>query len=289
MDVRVLKYFLAVAREENITRAAERLHIAQPSLSKQLMELEAELGKKLLIRGKRKISLTEDGILLRKRAEEIVELFDRTAEELKSDGGEISGEVAIGGGPTPAVTYAAARLREKYPRIRFRFFAGEAADVTERLDHGSLDFAALISPVDVLKYEYLSLGDTTEWGLLMKKDSPYASEERIMSGMLHDIPLIMHQRQGLQRELAMWAGREIEQLNIAATFNVIHGSVSDYVSSGLGSALIPASFVKAEDKELIFRPLDPPSVISYALVWKRHAVFSRAASAFLEEIKEIEK
>ena len=214
MDIRVLKYFLAVAHEENITHAAEQLHIAQPSLSKQLMELEAELGKTLLVRGKRKISLTADGELLRKRAEEIVELFDRAVEEMKYGGSEPSGEVAIGGGPTLTVTRAAARLREKYPQVRFRFFAGEAAEVTARLDHGSIDFAAMLQPVDTLRYECVPLGDTTEWGLLMRCDSPYASCERITSSMLRDIPLIMHQRQGLQRELAIWAGTDIEQLTI---------------------------------------------------------------------------
>ena len=139
--------------------------------------------------------------------------------------------------------------------------------------------------VDTLRYECVPLGDTTEWALLMRCDSPYASCERITSSMLRDIPLIMHQRQGLQRELAIWAGTDIEQLNIAATFNVIHGNVSDYVLSGVGSALIPASSVKVGESGLVFRPLDPPLRLSYALVWKRHAAFSRAAAAFLEEIK----
>lgn len=154
MDIRVLKYFLAVAREENITRAAESLHIAQPSLSKQMMELEQELGKQLLIRGKRKITLTEEGILLRKRAEDILSLVEKTERELSSDSTNISGEVAIGGTLPPTLLRSAAALQSHYPDISFQFYSGDATDVTERLDHGNLDFAILLQPIDISKYEF---------------------------------------------------------------------------------------------------------------------------------------
>ena len=149
MDIRVLKYFLAVAREENITRAAESLHIAQPSLSKQMMELEAELGKPLLIRGKRKIGLTEEGMLLRKRAEDIIALLEKTEQEISADSGEIKGEIAIGGSVPPLLLQAAASLHSRYPGIQFQFYVGDATDVTERLDHGNLDFAILLAPAAV--------------------------------------------------------------------------------------------------------------------------------------------
>lgn len=172
MEIRELRYFLAVAREENITRAAERLHIAQPSLSKQLMELEKKLGKQLLIRGKRKITLTEEGILLRKRAEEIVELVEKTEHEIRYDPEETLGDIYIGGSISESVLSAAAELRKKYSGIRFHFYSGDAMDVAERLDHGSLDFAVMLEPVDNIKYDFLSLPDGSEWGDSHEKGGP---------------------------------------------------------------------------------------------------------------------
>ena len=148
MDIRILRNFLAVTREENITRAAESLHISQPSLSKQLMELEKELGKQLMIRGKRKISLTEDGVLLRKRAEEIIALVEKTEREIRIDTGNISGDISIGGSETETLLHAAASLRRENPNIRFHFYSSDATDVSERLDHGTLDFAVLLEPID---------------------------------------------------------------------------------------------------------------------------------------------
>lgn len=172
MDIRVLRYFLATAREQNITRAAETLHIAQPSLSKQLMELEAELGKQLLIRGKRRITLTADGILLRKRAEEIVALLEKTEQEIASTDQDITGTVAIGGTPRQGVLEAASTLHQQYPQIRFSFHVGDAPDIIERLDHGSLDFIVLLDRPDKATYGSHPLPDVSLWGLLMKSDDP---------------------------------------------------------------------------------------------------------------------
>ncbi len=157
MDIRVLKYFVAVAKVGNISRAAESLHIAQPSLSKQLIELENELGKQLLVRGKRKVTLTDSGTLLLKRAEEILALFDKAQQEVRCDEGTIGGRVSIGGIATYAVLSATAALRKDHPQVTFDFYSGDANDVTQRLDHGSLDFAVLLEPVDALKYEYVLL------------------------------------------------------------------------------------------------------------------------------------
>ena len=286
MDVRTLRYFLAVAREENITRAAESLHIAQPSLSRQLMELEQELGKQLLVRGKRKITLTEEGVLLRKRAEEIVLLVEKTEREIALESGKLGGEVSIGGGPCTTVLQAAAALHQDYPGVQLRFFCGDAVDVTERLDHGSLDFAALIQPVDTLKYDYCPLPDIAAWGILMRKSdcsdplSPVTREE-----LLH-LPLILHQRLGLQREISRWAGVEIAQLNIAATYNVVHGSAAAFVACGLGVCLTTDNLVENPLPEtLCFRLLEPALQVHYALAWKRYPVFTKAAEAFLQEIK----
>ena len=179
MDVRVLRNYLVVAREQNITRAAESLHIAQPSLSEQMLELEKELGKPLLIRGKRKLTLTADGALLRKRAGEILSLMEKTQAEVSSGAAEIGGRIAVGGSPPEKLLRAAAALREKHPAVQFDFYASDATDVIERLDHGSLDFAVLLEPVDAVKYEYLSLGDSARWGLLMPSECALAQKPAV--------------------------------------------------------------------------------------------------------------
>lgn len=290
MDIRVLRYFLAIAREGNITRAAENLHIAQPTLSKQLMELEQELGKKLLIRGKRNVTLTEAGILLRKRAEEIITLIEKTRSEITSDSQIISGEISIGGNPTATVLSAASSLRNIHKDIQFRFFSGDAIAVTERLDHGSLDFAVLIPPVDTQKYESILLPDVSHWGLLMENDSPLAAMPVITKEVLRTVPLVLHQRVGLQQMIAYWAESDIDQLNIAATYNVVQGNSLAIAKSGLGYFLTPRDLLAPElDYGCCFKPLEPALEIQYALVWKKHPVFGNAAHAFLEEIKLLTK
>ena len=287
MELRLLRYFLAVAREENITRAAASLHISQPSLSRQLMELEQEIGRQLLLRGKRKITLTEDGALLRKRAEEILALMEKTERELSSDAAQICGEVAIGGNPTASVLRAAASVRRTYPEIRFRFYSGEATDVTERLEHGSLDFAVLLAPIDTAKYEYHALRDSARWGLLLPEACPLAGKAVIEKEDLYRIPLILHHRIGLQQALAHWAQRELGQLDIAATYNVVNGDPSAFVQSGLGYLLTTDMHLpKQPDLGLCFRPLEPPMELRHVLAWKRYAVFSKAAEVFLQTCRE---
>lgn len=287
MDVRILRYFLAVAREENITRAAESLHIAQPSLSKQLMILEQDLGKKLFIRGKRKIKLTEDGVLLRKRADEIVNLLEKTEREIRSDTKNISGEISIGGAPTKTVLQTAAELRTKHTDIHFNFYSNDATEVMERLDHGSLDFAVLLEPVDAMKYEYIHLSDSSFWGILMPSDCALAKKSVVSREDFCKIPLILHHRTGLQREIALWAQTELEHLNIVATYNVDNGSPDSFVTSKLGYFLTIKNHLSGElDPRVCFRPLDPLLELHYALVWKRYQVFSKTAETFLNKIKD---
>ena len=288
MDVRILRYFLAVAREETITKAAESLHIAQPSLSKQMMELERELGKTLFLRGKRKVTLTEDGAFLRKRAEEIVALVEKTERELSSDVKELSGEVAIGGTASRSVLRAAASLREKHPGVQFHFYSGDAMDVEERLTHGTLDFSVLLMPIDRVKYDALQLPEQSQWGLLVQRGSPLATEPVMTRDRFLDAPLILHQRVGLQREISLWAQTELNQLNIAATYNVAHGDPVKFVESGLGAFLLSRDQLPEElDGSVQFLPLEPPLSIRYALVWNRYGMRSKAAERFLEELKEI--
>ena len=282
MEIRVLRYFLAVAQEGNITRAAETLHIAQPSLSKQLMELEQELGKQLLIRGRRHITLTEEGILLRKRAEEILELVGRTEQEITAAEQQLSGSISIGGNPQPSLLQAAAALRQRYPGIRFQFYSSDATDVTERLEHGTLDFTTLLAPVDASRYESLLLPEHSYWGLLVRADSPLADKCSIHREDILRLPLILHRRAGLQKAIAQWAHTRPEKLEIAATYNVIYGSPAALVQSGLGNLLITRDLLGPElEPGMRFLPLDPPLETRYALVWKKNAVLTKAAEKFL--------
>ena len=286
MEIRLLNYFLAVAREENITRAAETLHIAQPSLSKQLMELERELGKQLLVRGKRKVTLTEDGILLRRRAEEIVALLAKTERELRTDA-SVQGEVSIGGMPTRDILGAAAKLRQAHPGVRFHFYASDANDVAERLDHGSLDFAVLLTPVDDVKYESFPLAESSRWGVILPAAHPFSQKEAVTKEMLCALPLVLHHREGLQRGIASWAGTEPESLRIAATYNVVNGDPSEFVRSGLGCFLTTENHLASvQEADLCFRPLEPPLFVHHALVWKRHKTSEKAAGAFLDEVRK---
>ncbi|MDO5535968.1 MAG: LysR family transcriptional regulator [Desulfovibrionaceae bacterium] len=284
----MLRYFLAAAREESITRAAESLHMAQPSLSKQLMELEHELGCRLLVRGRRKLGLTEEGLLLRHRAEEIVALFDKTEQEMAGVGARnIAGTVSIGGSTPVSVTEAAARVRMKWPDIRFHFHGGEEAEIAARLDGGSLDFAVFLEPVDTVTYEGLALPDVANWGVLVRSDSPLAERDSIGSEELRALPLIFHHRAGLQRRFARWARTELEKLNIVATYNVLNGSPVPFVKSGLG-VFVTCARPGADELEsgVCYRPLAPDLVIPYALVWKRHVLLSRAAGQFLEQMRD---
>lgn len=287
MEIRELRYFLAVAREENITRAAESLHIAQPSLSKQLMELEKKLGKKLLIRGKKKITLTEEGVILRKRAEEIVELVEKTEQEISYDLEDVMGDIYIGGSISESVLSVAAELKNAYSGIHFHFYSGDAVDVSERLNHGSLDFAVMLEPIDNIKYDFLSLPDCSEWGILMKKSDSLAAKKSVTKEDIKRIPLIMHQRIGLQNEIAHWAGTNVESLNIVATYNVVHGSPVPFVMQGLGYFLTTRDLLAPTlDPEVCFLPLEPQLPTRLALVWKKHAVFSKVAGTFMNVLKQ---
>lgn len=287
MDIRILRYFLAVAREENITRAAEYLHIAQPSLSVQLIDLEKQLGKKLLIRGKRKITLTKEGVLLRKRAEEIISLLEKTEKELTAHNEIIGGDISIGSGESEAMNIAveiATQLACEYPNIHYHLFSGDAEDITYRLDNGLLDFGILIEPVDITKYERVHLPVKDVWGILMKKDYALAEKEFISPDDIMNLPLIAPKRIGLQDELSSWLHKDFNSLNIVATYNLMHNA-SLLVNSGLGYALTLDKLVDTgPDSSLCFRPLKPKLEIQLSIAWKKYQVFSTAADKFMEKL-----
>ena len=288
MEFRVLRYFLAVAREQSISAAAQALHLTQPTLSRQLRELEEELGKQLMVRGSRRIELTEDGMLLRKRAEEIMELVSRTQAELSSPDEAVTGDVYIGTGETDGVrrlARAARRLRESCPGIRFHIVSGDASDVCERLDKGLLDFGVLLGDIDETKYNHLPLPMRDVWGVLMPRSSPLAERESVRPRDLWDKPLILSRQVDNKSGLYRWLGREPDQLNTVATYNLIYNA-SLMVDEGMGYAFTLDKLVNTTGSQLCFRPLEPRLELGMYLVWKKYRVFSRAAELFLETLEE---
>lgn len=289
MDVRVLRYFLAVAQEESISGAAEYLHLTQPTLSRQLMDLEQELGKKLLIRGSRKVTLTEDGLLLRKRAGEIVALVDKTESEFHEAESDISGEIYIGGGETAAmrlIARTARNLQEQYPHIRYHLFSGNADDVMERLDKGLLDFGLLIDPVDLKKYDHFRLPVTDTWGVLMRQDSPLAEKDRIHPKDLWKAPLLISRQSMIERGLSNWIRKDYSELNIAATYNLLFNAAL-MVEAGMGYAICLDKLVSTMDTSgLCFRPLAGNQGAGMDIAWKKYQVFSKASQKFLERLQE---
>ncbi|MDE6933624.1 MAG: LysR family transcriptional regulator [Oscillospiraceae bacterium] len=288
MDIRVLQYFLAVAREESITRAAETLRMTQPPLSRQLKDLEDELGKKLLIRGSKKVTLTEDGMLLRKRAEEMIDLMEKTKAELTSSDENISGEIYIGGGETDAVSLfaqTAGKLQKKYPQIHYHIYSGDAEIVMEKLDKGLIDFGLLVGPVDVSRYDYMRLPISDIWGVLMRKDAPLAEKDVIRAEDLWDKPLILSHQAYSGSDISVWLGKDAHRLNVVMTYNLIYNA-AHFVKTGFGYAITLDKLINTTgNSELRFRPLYPTLEAGLCIVWKKYQVFSRASKQFLNQLR----
>ena len=287
MELRVLKYFLAVAREENITKAAALLHLTQPTLSRQLMQLEEELGVQLFRRSRYHIELTEDGMLLRRRAQELVDLAEKTTREFTMRETELMGEIAIGAGETRSMSFlsrAMVSFRERYPKVTFRIFSATADDVKERLDTGLLDMGLLTEPVDVGRYAFCRMKERDRWGVLVRLDSPLANLNSVTPDDLERVPLIISGRERVQRELANWFGDRWERLQIAATFNLILNA-ANMVRYGVGTAL---SFdLNFSFDDLRFIPLSPTIDTGTVLVWKKDQVLTPAVEAFHQHIKNV--
>lgn len=294
MEFRLLEYFLAVAREQNITAAAESLHISQPALSTQLKALETELGKPLLIRGvkgSRKVILTEEGMILRKRAEEMISLMRRTEEEITGSNEIIAGNVFIGAGETETVRLfarTAKKLQQKYPDISYHISSGNADHVLEYLDKGLIDFGLLFTESDAQKYETIPVPIPDTWGVLMRRDSALAEKETICPEDLWDKPLIVSHQKGDNTYLGRWFKREESELHIVATYNLIFNA-SLLVDEGLGYALCYDKLINTQGSNLCFRPLSPRLEARCFIVWKKYQVFSRAADIFLQYLREMLK
>lgn len=288
MELRVLRYFLTVVREENISRAADILHVTQPTLSRQIAQLEEELGTPLFIRGKHLV-LTDAGVMLRRRAEEVVQLMDKITDEFQEQE-DLAGVITIGSGGQAAasiLTEAMESFHQKYPRVTYNFYTNNADNIKEYLDRGLLDFGLLLEPVDIGKYDYIRLGTKERWGILMRPDHPLAQKDKIEKNDLKGIPLITTNRTALQQEIAGWFGEDFEQLDLFATYNIIT-NVATLVAGGAACALTIGGAVDLFDRErLTFRPLYPELSMTSVLAWKKFNPVFGAAGRFLEHFKSI--
>ena len=292
MEIRVLQYFLAIAREQSIIRAAESLHLSQPTLSTQIKNMEEELGKQLLIRGtkgSRKVTLTEEGMILRKRAEEILDLVKKTENEIILSDNVIIGDVYIGAGETDGVRLlarAAGKLKKLYPGIHYHISSGNAVFVREQLDKGLIDFGIIFGTPDPTKYESLKLPAKDVWGVLMPKDSPLAEKEFISPEDLWGQPLLISQQEADGGALVQWMKRSISELDIVMTYNLLFNA-SLLVEEGLGYAICFDRIINTSgDSRLCFRPLYPTIESEMYMIWKKYQFFSKPAEKFLSMMQE---
>ncbi|ALX49325.1 LysR family transcriptional regulator [Lentibacillus amyloliquefaciens] len=288
MEIRLLRYFIAIANHQSISAAAQYLHLSQPSLSRQLSDFEKELGTPLFTRGNRKITLTDEGVFLLKKAKEIVELVDKTEANFNQSTEIISGEIYIGGGETEAMHLIAKTLKsllEDYPSIQFHLYSGNADDITDKLDSGLLDFGIVIEPTDKQKYDYVQLPATDAWGVLMRRDSPLADKPFIQPIDLIDKPLLISRQTAVNNELTGWLGQNIEDFNIVATYNLIYNATL-MVEENIGYALCLDKLINTSvDSNLCFKPLNPGLEANLNIIWKKHQVFSNAANKFLDQLR----
>jgi len=287
MEVRVLRYFLAIAREENMTRAAERLHISQPSLSKEIKKLEDELGHELFIRTNKNMRLSDEGMLLRKRAEDIIAMVDKTAEEFSQLNNIIGGEVRIGCAESYLIKHLARSVKsfkEQYPNFRFHIFSGDTDPVAERLDRGLLDLAVIVEPPNLSKYNYLTIPGSDKWGVVMRRDCHLAEKDEITFEDLYGLPLFCSE-QSIKVDFPRWCGEDMDKLNFAGTFNLAYnGSV--FVKEGVGYLLTFEHLIDtSEESGLCFRPISPVLETDMYIIWKKYQVFSPIAELFVKHLR----
>lgn len=288
MEIRVLRYFLTVVREEGINRAAEVLHITQPTLSRQLSQLEEEVGVKLFHRGARKITLTNEGILLRRRAEEILSLVDRTERELMEQEELVDGRIVIGCGELAAVQVLPEIIEafhEKYPLVTYDIFTGNADLVKEQMEKGLIDIGVLLEPINIEKFDFIRLAGKERWVVLMRPDAPLADKEAVSARDLENLPIILPRRTNVQNELTNWLGDSFQTMQVLFTSNLSTNSAI-MVQKGLAYSIVIEGSVPFWDKEKIaYRPLCPELTANSVLAWKKQQPFSLAANKFMEHIK----
>lgn len=288
METRVLRYFLTVVREEGINRAAEVLHITQPTLSRQLSQLEEEVGVKLFHRGARKITLTNEGILLRRRAEEILSLVDRTERELVEQEELVDGRIVIGCGELAAVQVLPEIIEtfhEKHPLVTYDIFTGNADLVKEQMEKGLIDIGVLLEPINIEKFDFIRLAGKERWVVLMRPDAPLAEKEAVSARDLENLPIILPRRTNVQNELTNWIGDSFQTMQVLFTSNLSTNSAI-MVQKGLAYSIVIEGSVPFLDKEKIaYRPLCPELTANSVLAWKKQQPFSLAATKFIEHMK----
>lgn len=285
MELRVLKYFLAVAREENITKAAALLHLTQPTLSRQLMQLEEELGVQLFHRSRYHIVLTDDGMLLRRRAQELVDLAEKTARELRQKE-QLRGEISIGSGDLEGMSQLSemlASFQKRYPEVTFQIYSGNADHTKERIEGGTLDLGLLLEPVDISKYDFLRMPVKEQWGVYVREDSPLARKDTVTAQELAGLPLIFTTRGLVQQELERWFGPYAQQIRVAACGNLPY-NMTQLARADMGAFLTIK--LRCRYDELRFIPLSPPLEASTVLAWKKSEAFSPAVSGLIRHVKE---
>lgn len=288
MELRVLRYFLTVARVENITHAATILHVTQPTLSRQLADLEKDLGTQLFIRGKSKITLTESGLLLRQRAEEILTLADKTEKEFKDQNNLVGGTISIGSVESLTSNVILQSLKDfnaEYPQVSYHIYSGTGDDIKERIDKGLLDVGILLEPIHIEKYDFIRLPQKERWGILTRTSSPLASKDYVTAKDLTGVPLLISSRVVVQNEIASWFADEYSQLHFVASYNLI-SNVVNLVEQGLGTAIcIEGAVAMKHSDSLCFIPFYPELQFPTVIVWKKHKIFSPSAVRFLQHIK----
>lgn len=287
MELRTLRYFLAAAQEENITKAADILHVTQPTLSRQMMDLERELGVTLMLRGKNGLTLTDDGIFFRQRAQEIVELADRLEKSFVERQNNISGMVVIGASETVGSQTLARLIKEfsgKYPAVQFTLYNETVDNIKDRLDKGLVDIGLLLEPVDVTKFDYVRLSQQDTWGLLVRDDHPLTKKESLTADDVAPYPLILPLRDNIRVEIIHWLGRDEKELTIPLFYTLLSNAAL-MVAEGLGCAFcMDGALAIRSDPRLRFIPLEPRRVTHSVLVWKKNKIFSPATSLFIQEI-----
>ncbi|MBO0458149.1 LysR family transcriptional regulator [Enterococcus hulanensis] len=286
MELRVIKYFLSIVQEKSISNAAKYLHLSQPTLSKQIKQLEEELGVELLIRGNREVSLTEEGQYFYNRAREIISLVEITTNNLINDQ-VITGEITIGGGETIAMQCIAKIIRKitrDNPEVLIHLFSGQADEVLQKLDKGLIDFGVVIGPVEKQKYECLRLPVVDQWGLLVKENHPLYSNEKICPDDLNNISLLINDQSTVSKQIEDWYGKSLDNSKIIGSYNLLYNA-SLMVKEEVGCALCIDGIINTENSSLKFVPLYPTLQAKISIVWKKNQVFSHAAALFLKTIR----
>lgn len=282
MELRVLNYFLAIAREENFTKAAQQLHVTQPTLSRQIADLEQELGVKLFVRSNHAIALTEDGMILKRRAQEILSLADKTKRDFLQKDEALSGVISIGSGEFRSTEYLAkiiAQFRKKYPKVTYEIYSGNAINIRDYIERGLLDIGLMSEPVDMRKYNFVNMPVKEQWGLFVPDDSPLSTKERISPEDLKGLSIVTATGDFNQSRIGKWLGEYKEQVEIAASANLPY---NEAVLAKENIGVMLSINLNCTYENLRFIPLYPSLEVATVLGWKKEQVFSSTTTAFID-------